>query len=109
MGNEKSYPKVGDRLYLSQRTGNGMIDMVRHPYTVIGVNTNCIFIQECNLIFNGPRYYDTLADDIVEDKNGRIKQLFWKPKFGCWGTRGRETDYPEYATFGRWDYQPYLD
>lgn len=106
---DKIFPKVGDKLYLSQRTGSYMIDMVKHPYTVVGVNSTTVFVQAAKLIFNGPRYYDTIADDIVEDKNGEIKQLFWKPSLNTWGTRGAHYDYPEYAFFGKWQHQPYLD
>ena len=107
---EKTYPKVGDKLYLRQFTGNDYVDMVKRPYTVVEVNKTTIKVQECNLIFNGPRYYDTLPDDIVEDKNGRIEELTWHPKRMMWGTKGREVDYPQFAIFTKdYEFQPYLN
>lgn len=106
---EKIFPKVGDKLYLRQFTRNDWVDMVKRPYTVIEVTDSKVMIQECELVFNGPRYYDTLPDKIVEDKNGRIEELTWHPKRKMWGTKGREEDYPQYAVFGSWEFQPYLD
>lgn len=106
---DKTFPKVGDKLYLKQFTGNAWVDMVKHPYTVIGVTNNKVFIQSCRLIFNGPRYFDTLPDGIEKDPNGTIEQLTWHSKRGMWGTPGRESDYPSFAIFGEWVYQPYLD
>ena len=106
---EKFYPQVGDKLYLSQRTGNCWVDMVKTPYTVIAVDKNHVTIQECELIFSGPRYYDTLADDIKEDPHGEILVLNWAPKRGCWQIDKYKTGYPDIAYFGRWEFQPYLD
>ena len=107
---EKTYPKVGDKLYLRQFTGNDYVDMVKRPYTVIGVEKGKVLVQECNLIFNGPRYYDTLPDEIVEDKNGRIEELTWHTKRMMWGTKGREADYPQFAIFTKeYEFQPYLN
>ncbi len=71
----KFYPEVGTKLYLSQRTGNYYVDMVKTPYTVIGVSSGKVLVQECQLIFNGPRYYDTIADDIKADPNGEVLTL----------------------------------
>ena len=51
----------------------------------------------------------TVADDIIPDPNGRVEELTWHPKRGLWGTKGRESDYPEYAIFGNYEHQPYLD
>ena len=96
----KTYPKVGDHLYLSTLSGDFYGDLVRRPYTVVEVNKGIIKVQKCQLIFNGPRYYNTMADDIKEDKNGKIEELTWK---------GRDRDYPQYAFFGEWDYYPYLN
>lgn len=105
----KFYPEVGDKLYLSQVTGNYMVDMVKTPYTVIGVNKSHVIIQACKLIFNGPRYYNTLADDIQEDPQGEILSLNWAPKKKCWQIDKYKTGYPEIAYFGKWKFQPYLD
>ena len=71
----KFYPEVGTKLYLSQRTGNYYVDMVKTPYTVIGVSSGKVLVQECQLVFNGPRYYDTIADDIKADPNGEVLTL----------------------------------
>ena len=106
---QKVYPNIGDQLYLRQFTGNGWVDMVKRPYTVIEVGPSKVVVQECKLIFNGPRYFDTVADDIIPDPNGRVEELTWHPKRGLWGTKGRESDYPEYAIFGNYEHQPYLD
>lgn len=51
-------------------------------------------------------FYDTLAEGFEEDPDGKIVQLYWKPKKGMWGTKGR---YPSLAFFGKWDYFPYLN
>ena len=37
----KTYPRVGDKLYLQQRTGSYYVDLVKRPYTVIGVTPLC--------------------------------------------------------------------
>ena len=106
---EKYYPKVGDHLYLSQKTGNYYVDIVKRPYTVIGVSKSKITIQSAKLIFNGPQYYDTLPDDITEDTEGEILTLSWAPKKGRWQNDEYKTGYPSIAFFGRWEYFPYLN
>lgn len=106
---EKFIPEVGTKLYLWTPCNNGMVAMVRNPYTVIGSKKGKVLIQSCKLIFNGPRYYDTLADDIQEDPNGQVRELNWAPKKGCWQVDEYHTGYPQVAVFGKWDYQPYLD
>lgn len=109
------YPEVGEHLYLRQYTGNMWVDEVKDPYTVISVDVkkNIVTIQECKLIFNGSQYYDTVADSIEANPNGRIKQLRFANAKGYrnkWIEVGvRTTDYPEVAVFGRWVHQPYLD
>lgn len=105
----KTYPKVGDKLYLQQRTGNYWVDMVKRPYTVVEVTPTNVIIQECKLVFNGPRYFDTLPDGIEADPCGVKETLYWKPTKEMWGTKGRVSDYPQYAIFGNWEYQPYLN
>lgn len=106
---DKYFPKVGDKLYLSQRTGNSWIDMVKTPYTVIGVTKTNVFIQACRCIFPTPRYFDTLPTSIEADPNGEIVKLNWAPKRGKWQIDRYQTGYPEFAYFGEWLYQPYLD
>ena len=107
--NEKYYPQVGEHLYLSQVTGHYYVDIVKRPYTVIEVNKNEVKVQSCKLIFNGVRYYDTVADDIEEDKEGEILTLHWAPKKKKWQIDKYNTGYPEYAYFGKWEHFPYLD
>ena len=41
----KFYPEVGTKLYLSQRTGNYYVDMVKTPYTVIGVASGKVLVH----------------------------------------------------------------
>lgn len=125
---EKTKVKVGDKLYLRQFTKNYMVDMVKRPYTVIGVTPTKVIIQSCKLIypifkfdekrmsdyyrqFDGKRvaFYDTLAESIEEDHDGVIVELTWHSRRGMWGTAGKDSDYPEYAIFGKWEFQPYLD
>lgn len=105
----KYYPEVGTKLYLSQRTGNYYVDMVKTPYTVIGVSSGKVLVQECQLIFNGPRYYDTIADDIKADPNGEVLTLSWAPKKERWQIDKYKTGYPSVAFFGEWLHSPYLD
>ena len=47
---EKVIPEVGTKLYLSQRTGDYWVDMVKRPYTVVGYRGGKLLIQEakCN-------------------------------------------------------------
>ena len=107
---EKFYPAVGTPLYLSQRTGSYYVDMVKHPYTVVGSQKGKLLVQECELVFNGLRYYDTIADEIKPDPNGRILELSWAPKKGKWQIDKYKTGYPEYAFFGEgYQHYPYLD
>ena len=108
--NEKQYPKVGDKLYLSQRTGNYYVDMVKNPYTVVEVHPSYILIQEAECVFPSPRYYNTLPTEIKENPNGPVIKLRWSPKRKMWQyNTPSHAGYPEYAFFGRWEYQPYLD
>lgn len=123
---EKFLPKVGDKLYLRQFTKSYYVDIVKHPYTVVAVTPSKVLVQACKLIapkydskkhggdradLDGQRvfFYDTVAERIEEDPNGRIEELTWHGRRGMWGTPGRDADYPEYAIFGEWKHQPYLD
>lgn len=105
----KTYPNIGDKLYISQRTGNYYVDAVKRPYTVIAVTPLTVTIQSCKLIFNGPRYYDTLPDAIEEDPNGDLLELHWAPTKGRWQIDRYNTGYPQIAFFGSWEFYPYLD
>lgn len=124
----KTFPKVGDKLYLRQFTGNYWVDMVRHPYTVVSVSKSKVIVQECLLHFpifkydpntmdeyykqfdgKETRFYDTLPESIEHDPNGHLEELSWHSKRNMWGTKGKDSDYPDYAVFGNWDFQPYLN
>lgn len=125
---EKTFPKVGDQLYLRQFTGSYYVDMVKRPYTVIEVTPTKVVVQSAKLIFpifkydpktmsdyykefDGKRvsFYDTVAESIEEDPEGRIEELTWHGRKGLWGTPGPDSEYPEYAIFGKYEHQPYLD
>lgn len=106
---EKYFPKVGEHLYLRQSTGNSWVDMVKDPYTVVNVTPSRVVVRECKLLFKGDRYYDTVADEIEDDPNGELKVLHWAPKKGRWQVDEYGTGYPEFAVFGEWKHQPYLD
>lgn len=124
----KYFPNVGDELYLRQFTDNYMVNMVKRPYTVIEVTPKIVKVQSCELIypvfryepsmreyyreFDGKRvcFYDTVAESIKPDPNGRIIELSWHSHRGMWGEAGkRECEYPMYAVFGKYEHQPYLD
>lgn len=111
MGSEKRryYPEVGTPLYLQSRCGDSWVDRVKTPYTVIQVTKRNIFIQSCNLVFKGDRYYDTLPDEILPDSEGEILRLSWAPSKGVWQIDKYHTGYPEYAYFGKYEYAPYLN
>lgn len=128
---EKYLPKVGDKLYLRQFTKSYYVDMVKRPYTVVGVTPTKVLVQECKLIYPifkanpnwnerqkeyykdmvGKRvaFFNTVAESIEPDPAGRIEELTWHGRKGMWGTKGKDSDYPEYAIFGEYRHQPYLD
>lgn len=106
---DKIYPKIGEHLYLRQRTGNSWVDKVKYPYTVIDVTSSAVIVQGCKLLFNGDRYFNTIADKIEEDPEGDIKTLHWSPKHARWQIDEYGTGYPSFAVFGEWKHQPYLD
>lgn len=124
---KKTQIKVGDKLYLRQFTGNSYVDMVKYPYTVIGVTPSKVTVQACKLTapvyhcvgnpyldrpdLEGQRvfFYDTVAEKIEADPNGAIEELTWHAKRGMWGTKGPDSNYPQYAIFGEWKHFPYLD
>lgn len=109
------YPEVGEHLYLRQYTNNCWVNDVKRPYTVIKVDAlhDIVTVQECELVFYGPRYYDTIADEIRENPNGRTIQLRFantKKYHEKWVERGVDlADYPLTAVFGHWEHEPYLN
>lgn len=105
----KTYPAVGEHLYLSQASGGCYVTAVKDPYTVISVTKSAVYVQEAKCIFHGPVYYDTIADDFEEDPTGRILKLSWSPKYSRWQVDQYKTGYPKVAHFGSWQHFPYLD
>lgn len=105
----KYIPKVGEHLYTYRPdTGNYYIGIVKDPWTVLSVRGNECIVQEARCIFYGDRYYDTLADDIVEDPHGRIMKLRWNERKQRW-QESPAGSYPKVAVFGEYAYYPYLD
>lgn len=118
---------VGMPLFLKQITGNYWVDMVKHPYTVIDITSTTVVVQEAKCIFpvfhykdsmseyykilDGIRvqFYDTLAESIEPDPYGQIKVLTYHKKRNLFGTKGPDANYPQYAFFGKYEYQPYLN
>ena len=101
MANAKTYPEVGTPLYLAN-----WYCSTKDPYTVIAVESGRVIVQAARCIFYGRRYFNTLADDIVADPNGRVISLNYAPKRGEWKESGK---YGRTAVFGRYAYEPYLD
>ena len=124
---EKYIPKVGEHLYLRQRTGDYYNDLVKNPYTVIEVKGNKVVIQACKLTppvyhyngnpalgredLDGQRvwFYNTVAEIIEEDSNGEVVTLHYAPKKQQWQIDRYHTGYPEFAVFGEWKHCPYLN
>ena len=111
LGCSIEYPKVGDKLYLRQKTGDYYVDICKTPYTVVRVTETTVQVRECELLFSGPRYYDSLPEEIIEgNSSSRTKILRWSKKNNRWECKDYRGDpYPEFAVFGEWKYQPYLD
>lgn len=124
----KQMPKVGDRGYLRQFTGSHYVDMVKRPVTVVEVSPNKIVVQHAKLIapvyhcvgnpyldrpdLEGQRvfFYDTVAESIEPDPHGQTEELTWHGKRSKWGTKGNDSDYPEYLILGEgYKHQPYLN
>lgn len=85
MDTKKTEHKVGERLYLSQITGSFYIDAIKTPWTVVESKPSSITVQRAREIYNGPRYYDTLPDDIQEDPNRETLKLIWSKARGGLG------------------------
>ena len=104
----KHIPVVGEHLYTYTPCSDMWVSDVRNPYTVESVRGNVCTIRAARPVFNGPRYYDTLADDIVDDPNGRRMTMRWSEKKQRW-QESPAGSYPQVAVFGAWDFQPYLN
>jgi len=100
---EKFWPPEGTKLTICRIYGG-----TETPYTVIGRKGQFLVVRRCQLVFNGPRYYDTIADGFLPGRPGVEEEieLAWKTKGACWHEKGK---YGGYAEFGRWGHQPYLD
>ena len=98
---ERWIPPVGTKLSLCFLNGSS------YPYTVVGMDRGQVVIREARLEFDGPRYYDTVADRIVPGLPGdREERLIWHPKAGDWHGRGK---YGGYVRWCEWTHQPNLD
>ena len=104
----KHIPTVGEQLYLYTPCSDMWVAMVRKPFTVDSVKGNVCVIRAAKPVFNGPQYYDTLPDDIVDDPNGKRMTMRWSEKKQRW-QESPAGSYPRVAVFGAWDYQPYLN
>lgn len=101
-------PTTGEKLSLYTPCSNYWISMVRNPYTVECVKGNTCIVRAAKLIFNGARYYCTVADDIVDDPDGKVVTLRWSEKKQRW-QESPAGSYPRVAIFGEWVHQPYLN
>lgn len=104
---EKEIQPIGTKLYLSQRTGDYYVDLVKTPYTVVGYLKGKMLIQSAKCNFPENSYWDTLPISIEEDPDGLIIELSWAPKKKRWQIDKYHTGYPEIAYFGSWEYFPY--
>jgi len=104
----KHIPVVGEKLYIHTPCSSYYVALVRRPYTVESVNGNTMIIRAARPVFYGDVYYDTLPDEIVDDPNGQRLKFRWSEKKQRWQETPADS-YPRVATFGRWDYMPYLD
>ena len=124
----KQLPKIGEQCYLRRFTGSYYVDLVKRPVTVIAISEDEITVQHAKLVapiyhcvgnpyldrpdLEGQRvfFYDTVAESIEPDNNGRIEKLIWHPKKGLWGQNDKDNNYPAYLITGEgYKHQPYLD
>lgn len=119
---KKYLPKIGDQLYLRQFTNDMFVDAVKIPYTVIEVSPNQVTVQKCKLIapiYHNPQdprdgqrifFYNTIAESIEPDPEGPVTILSWHPSRRMWGSLGvKDSDYPLYAVFGKYEHFSYLN
>lgn len=104
----KHVPEVGEKLYIWTPCSDYYVSMIRKPFTVESVNKNTMVIRAAKPIFLGPVYFDTLPDTIVDDPNGKRLTFRWSEKKQRW-QESPASSYPRVASFGYWDYQPYLN
>ena len=104
----KHIPAINEHLYIYQPCSSYYVAAVRNPYTVESVKGNTMTIRAARPVFNGPCYYDSLPDTIVDDPAGRRLTFRWSDKKQRW-QESPAGSYPRVAVFGQWDYYPYLD
>jgi hypothetical protein len=104
----KHIPEIGERLYTYTPCNAYYVAAVKKPWTVVYVRGNECMVQAARPVFDGPIYYDTLPDDIVEDPKGQMMKLRWSEKKQRW-QESPAGSYPRVAVFGKWEYFPYLD
>lgn len=101
----KWFPEAGDKV-----TVHHYISGTCSPHTVSRVEGGKVVIRACGMRFDGPRYFDTLPDEIYDDPKGSESTLTWSPKRKNWILSSWKGDrYPGVAEFGVWKYEPYLD
>lgn len=106
----KHIPVVGEKLYIHTPCNRYYVNAVRDPYTVESVSGNTMVIRAARPVFNGPRYYNTLPDAIVDDPDGKRMKFRWSEKKQRWQETPDKYGYPKVAVFGYgWDFFPYLD
>lgn len=108
---QKHTPTVGEELYTYTPCNSYYVRICHDPWTVASVNKtgNEIVVRAARLVFNGPRYYDSIPDDIVDDPNGKTMKMRWSEKKHRW-QESPAGSYPRVAVFGcGYDYMPYLD
>ena len=106
----KHIPTVGEQLYTYTPCNDMWVSDVRKPWTVESVNktaTVCV-IRAARPVFNGPCYYNSLPDAIVDDPDGKRMKLRWNEKKKRW-QESPANSYPRVGVFGYWDYAPYLN
>lgn len=108
---QKHIPFVGEQMYTYTPCNSYYVRICRDPWTVESVNAKGteIVVRAAKLIFEGPRYYDTLPVDIVDDPHGKTMKMRWSEKKHRW-QESPCGSYPRVAVFGcGYDYMPYLD
>ena len=104
----KHIPKIGEQLYTYTPCNNYYVRICKDPWTVISVKNNECIVQSAELVFFGPRYYNSLPGQILENPNGRTLKLRWNEKKQRW-QESPAGSYPRVAVFGQYEYYPYLD
>ena len=104
----KHIPTVGEHLYTYTPSSYYYVQAVRDPWTVVSVKGDTVIIREAEPIFYGPRYFNTMADDIRDNPSGKLLKLRWNEKKQRW-QESPAGSYPRVAVFGEWAYFPYLD